>query len=723
MNYANLIQNITENIKTNGSQAITAQVLQDVLVGMVGELGQSGALLGGVIDTSFVPDPTNDAQVFYMAEGPGTYTNFNGLVVGAGEVAFFYFDGNAWAKSSVDVLEVVNNFLGEKICPIPYIVATDKYCVAANTSKIQFYDVPGNNYALIYVEHMVGKTILINSVEFSNYAQCFCLADDFRVNSNIVASGVFENGAANKMPVIITEGAKWLLVNYDATTSPEIFLSISEELNDVQDELRLFEKNNLVLLTPTIQTEKYATQSSGTVLSFYDSTYSNVFEYIVDGSKVSKVHANFSRVKSAELSTGFIFVDNDGNILEINTMPYMAFHGTINVPSNAKKLYINSDISDTNVYVGYLPVDYTDDMADGDILTLETLTPENAYVSVSKGKIKYFDIANNKVLRIPVASIPSNKIYVNATTLSSPYNLVCVIGDRAGNSLGFYSEVNITEYSNFAITIPSGAFYIYINYLAGTAPKINVILPEGEINAYIQKMSLNGGLWNQKCVCFGDSITWYDGRPYNWGKEQGQVAKGYESYMRELGMVVNNMGYSGANITIILSQIRSTDVSGYDFVTITSGANDSRYQIPVGVLAESGSTFDETTFIGALQAGIEYILTNNPTAKILLITPIKGWIYYPEGYVNTARPLVSGDGIVEKRYADAIKEVAAYYSLPVCDWYNEAGVNLLTRSWYMNDPEPDPSATPNPNELYSLHPTTAGYKRMADILIPVLRNM
>lgn len=127
MNYANLIQNITENIKTNGSQAITAQVLQDVLVDMVGELGQSGALLGGVIDTSFVPDPTNDAQVVYIAKGPGTYTNFNGLVVGAGEVAFFYFDGNAWAKSSVDVLEVVNNLNS---------TATDKALSAAMGKQI-----------------------------------------------------------------------------------------------------------------------------------------------------------------------------------------------------------------------------------------------------------------------------------------------------------------------------------------------------------------------------------------------------------------------------------------------------------------------------------------------------------------------------------------------------------------------------------------------------------
>lgn len=128
MNYANLIQNITENIKTNGSQAITAQVLQDVLVDMVGELGQSGALLGGVIDTSFVPDSTNDAQVVYIAESPGTYTNFNGLVVGAGEVAFFYFDGNAWVKSSVDVLEVVNSLNS---------TATDKALSAAMGKQLQ----------------------------------------------------------------------------------------------------------------------------------------------------------------------------------------------------------------------------------------------------------------------------------------------------------------------------------------------------------------------------------------------------------------------------------------------------------------------------------------------------------------------------------------------------------------------------------------------------------
>lgn len=41
MNYADLIQNITTHIAPNGEQAITAQVLQDVLVDMVEEMGQT----------------------------------------------------------------------------------------------------------------------------------------------------------------------------------------------------------------------------------------------------------------------------------------------------------------------------------------------------------------------------------------------------------------------------------------------------------------------------------------------------------------------------------------------------------------------------------------------------------------------------------------------------------------------------------------------------------
>lgn len=128
MNYADLINTITTRIATNGQQAITAQVLQDVLVDMVQEMGQSGALVGGVVDTSYVPDPSNDAQLIYIAQGIGTYPNFGGLTVVDGEVAFFYYDGNAWQKSSVSVnvaVEVIDNLTS---------TATDK-ALSANQGR------------------------------------------------------------------------------------------------------------------------------------------------------------------------------------------------------------------------------------------------------------------------------------------------------------------------------------------------------------------------------------------------------------------------------------------------------------------------------------------------------------------------------------------------------------------------------------------------------------
>lgn len=382
-----------------------------------------------------------------------------------------------------------------------------------------------------------------------------------------------------------------------------------------------------------------------------------------------------------------------------------------------------ADVPAQYVPYGPLPV-YSPKPSFSNILKLEKIANGNGYVTEANGKVVVYDnISGGQYTIIPVKSLPVGKMKISCKTLSSPYNLVCVFADSYGDSLGYERDGTTTSYVDYEVTIPSGTMYVYVNSKTANEPIITIELLDGTINKYILGKSINGGLLGKKCVCFGDSITWYDGRQYNWGKEEGQVAKGYETYLRGEGMLVQNEGFSGANILEILSRIRQTDVTGYDFVTITSGANDSRYQLSVGALVEDGNVFDETTFIGALQAAIVYVLTNNPTAKILLMTPIKGWIYYPEGYINTARPLVSGDGIVEKKYADAIKAVAAFYSLPVCDWYNEAGVNLLTRSWFINDPDPDPEATPNPNDLYSLHPTAAGYKRMADVLIPVLRNM
>ncbi len=227
-----------------------------------------------------------------------------------------------------------------------------------------------------------------------------------------------------------------------------------------------------------------------------------------------------------------------------------------------------------------------------------------------------------------------------------------------------------------------------------------------------------GPLAGKSAVCFGDSITWYDGHVYNWGKEEGKTAVGYESYLRLAGMTVQNEGISGASIREIREHILETDLRGFDYVLITSGANDSRVGLPTGELRPKAGPFDTGSFFGCLQSAVEHVLAVNGTARIILMTPIRGWIYAPEGYACRR----TEDGEVEERFAEAIQAVGMCYGCTVCDWYHESGIEKETMSLYINDPDPDRSAAHNPNALYSLHPSSAGFARMAKLLLSCMKE-
>ena len=205
-------------------------------------------------------------------------------------------------------------------------------------------------------------------------------------------------------------------------------------------------------------------------------------------------------------------------------------------------------------------------------------------------------------------------------------------------------------------------------------------------------------------ICFGDSITWYDGHPYNWGKEAGKIAVGFPSYLRAAGMQVCNEGISDATLPVIWEHVKNKSVIGYDYVFVTSGANDSRYGV---------STEDFCDCLGHI---IEHIRAQNALARVVLMTPAKGWIYAPLGYMCDCHV----DGVVEERFADAIAAAAECYSCVLCDWYHDCGFDLRNRAVMMNDPEPDPYALVNPNPLYSLHPSAEGYRLLSELLLRCL---
>lgn len=223
---------------------------------------------------------------------------------------------------------------------------------------------------------------------------------------------------------------------------------------------------------------------------------------------------------------------------------------------------------------------------------------------------------------------------------------------------------------------------------------------------------------DKKVVTFGDSITWYEGKQFGSGHlESGQLVVGYQSYMRDvLGCNIDNQGRSGWDMTEILNVVNSYDFTNVYAVTLTSGANDHRKGVKVYPGEEEtaetaprpiGSSFDTTTFAGAMQAAIEKIINSNKDIKIFLITPVRGW-YYESGTSDVPGPY-KGEPLLSVEYVNAIKSIGDLYSLPVIDWYNEVGFNDLNKNYYLGD-------NPQIVHAYLLHPNLKGYKKMGDII-------
>ena len=208
----------------------------------------------------------------------------------------------------------------------------------------------------------------------------------------------------------------------------------------------------------------------------------------------------------------------------------------------------------------------------------------------------------------------------------------------------------------------------------------------------------------------GDSITWQDGKPYEQGQHIGEVAKGYQTILKEKLSLssYDNYGKSGWSMAVvnsngIVNTILGVSHSKYDLVTIACGTNDFKLNVSIGTLGQIGdTTFDDTKFYGAYRKAIEYILTSKPTIRLVLITPLqRDADGYDVNYTNSA-----GHKLID--YVDAVKALGKMYSLPVVDMYANSGFTKKTLSTYTMD---------------GLHPNDDGYKRMGGYLSRSIMNI
>lgn len=104
-NYKSLKTTINANVKRNGNQEITGQILNSVLTAMVDTLG-TGYSFAGVATPATNPG-TPDAKVFYIANDKGTYTHFGELEVTEDDVVVLYWD-SLWHKESTGIAREAN---------------------------------------------------------------------------------------------------------------------------------------------------------------------------------------------------------------------------------------------------------------------------------------------------------------------------------------------------------------------------------------------------------------------------------------------------------------------------------------------------------------------------------------------------------------------------------------------------------------------------------------
>lgn len=209
---------------------------------------------------------------------------------------------------------------------------------------------------------------------------------------------------------------------------------------------------------------------------------------------------------------------------------------------------------------------------------------------------------------------------------------------------------------------------------------------------------LEGKFVNQRWNVLGDSITLGTG-----------ITTKYFDHVKTalLFSTVTNYGISGTEIctsgtfpTPFISRYASMDATA-TLISVLGGVNDFLHNAELGTFASR----DNATFYGALHNLCAGLQTTFANAKYFFMTPLRTNGSNGNGEVANTK------GYKLVQYVNAIKEVCAYYCIPVLDLYTECGFT------------PDVSASKSVYMPDGLHPSEVGHKRLGDKITSFLTTL
>lgn len=222
-------------------------------------------------------------------------------------------------------------------------------------------------------------------------------------------------------------------------------------------------------------------------------------------------------------------------------------------------------------------------------------------------------------------------------------------------------------------------------------------------------------LKGKKIAFLGDSIT--DGTGVSsiektyWniiGQKTGAEVYGYgfggtriavnhtpssDGYMRKVGVDEN---WFGARVEKMIPDA--------DIVVIFGGTNDFGHgDAPIGTMNDRTND----TFYGAYHLLIQQLISRYPYAQLVVMTPL---------HRSSEDDMPFNDFGVRRQgnlkcYVNAIREVAEFYGVPVCDQFAESGLQprvKLIQEMFVPD---------------GLHPNDAGHIKIAECLLRTLNRL
>lgn len=301
-NYNTLKSDIADNIKQNGTNAITGQILQSALMSMINSLGV-GYQFAGVATPSTDPG-SPDQKVFYLAVVPGVYTGFDGIVIYEPEIVVLRYS-TSWEKIVIKKDYKKDNLLiGYNITNYP-LVDTNALSPSTNRNWHTYYKIPVKKGDVFSYIKNAGTSL---TAGYSYYIITDNSGTVLQRRDGTGADVPF--GYNYTMPddgfvsVCTYEGSEYFSVCIlsEKTGAYELLSVLNQQLNNI-DVLSLFSKVNNPLL-------KNNTLSSSTHASWH--TY-----FKIPVKKGANFH--YANKTSASLLSDYsyyIITDNNGTVLQ-----------------------------------------------------------------------------------------------------------------------------------------------------------------------------------------------------------------------------------------------------------------------------------------------------------------------------------------------------------------------------------------------------------------------